>query len=103
MMEGKMEFNETFIEENIGELAKRYDCIHGANINLARISPEYIDGLKPVQRRALYIIYLKDSGKKFRKLASISGDVFGKAHPHCLHGDTEFIFTNGTKKSLEEM
>ena len=73
---------EKFIEEPIGELAKRYMMIFGTNINLARISANLIDGLKPVQRRALYIMYLKDGGKKFRKLVSISGDVVGKAHPH---------------------
>lgn len=74
--------NEKFINKNIGELCKDYDQIHGANINLARITPDLIDGLKPVQRRALYITFLKDKGEKFRKLATISGDVFGRVHPH---------------------
>ena len=78
----KMEFSEKFIDANIAELAERYDKIHGQNINLQRIAPDFIDGLKPVQRRALYIMFTKDQGKKFRKLASITGDVFGKAHPH---------------------
>ena len=73
---------EKFIDRNIGQLCKEYDCIRGANINLARIAPDFIDGLKPVQRRALYIMYLKDQGRNYRKLASISGDVFGRVHPH---------------------
>ena len=59
-----------------------YSKIHGSNINIARITPEVIDGLKPVQRRVLYIMYLKDQGKNKRKLASISGDTFGRIHPH---------------------
>lgn len=85
-----MDFNETFIDENIAELAKRYDKIRGANVNISRITAELIDGLKPVQRRSLYIMFQKDQGKTFRKLATISGDVFGRVHPHCLHKDTEF-------------
>ena len=77
-----MEFSEKFIDENVAILAERYDKIHGQNVNIARISPDFIDGLKPVQRRALYVMYLKDGGKTFRKLASITGDTFGKVHPH---------------------
>ena len=79
-----MEYNENekFIDENIGELATRMQMIFGTNINLARISSNLIDGLKPVQRRILYIMYLKDGGRKFRKVMAIVGDVLGKAHPH---------------------
>lgn len=77
-----MEFSEKFIDENIALLAQHYDCIHGQNVNISRISPDFIDGLKPVQRRALYVMFLKDGGKTFRKLASITGDTFGKVHPH---------------------
>lgn len=73
---------EKIIDKEIAELAKEYDCIKGANTNLARIAPELIDGLKPVQRRVIFITHDKDQGKKFRKLASISGDTFGKLHPH---------------------
>lgn len=77
-----LEFSEKFIDKNIAKLCEEYDCIHGMNVNLARIMPDLIDGLKPVQRRALYVMYLKDKGKNFRKLATISGDVFGRVHPH---------------------
>lgn len=77
-----MDFMEKFIDKNIAELCKMYDQIKGANTNLARIAPELIDGLKPVQRRALFIMFLKDQGKPWRKLASISGDTFGRVHPH---------------------
>lgn len=78
----KSPFNEKFIDRNIAELCMEYDKIKGANTNLARIAPDLIDGLKPVQRRALYIMYLKDQGKTFRKMATISGDTFGRLHPH---------------------
>lgn len=77
-----MDFNEKIIDMDIAEIAKEKDCIHGINIDLQRVIPDVIDGLKPVQRRVLYITYLQDGGKEFRKLASISGDTFGKIHPH---------------------
>ena len=74
--------NEKFIDRNIAELAKSYDMLRGSNVNIARITPDFIDGLKPVQRRALYIMYLKDNGTKFRKVGTIAGDTFGRVHPH---------------------
>lgn len=77
-----MEYSEKFIEKNIAELSREYDLICGANKNLARITPRYIDSLKPVARRLLYIMYLKDQGRKFRKVASITGEVIGKIHHH---------------------
>ena len=77
-----MIFSERFIEKNIAELCEQYDKIKGANTNLARIAPDYIDGVKVVARRLLYIMYLEDQGKQFRKVSSIVGDVTGKVHPH---------------------
>lgn len=77
-----MTFDEKFIDKNIASLCEEYDKIKGANTNIARIAPDFVDGLKPVQRRALYIMYLTEQGKSFRKLASISGDTFGRVHPH---------------------
>jgi len=76
------EFTEKFIERNIAQLAQTYDLIRGSNVNIARIAPDFIDGLKPVQRRAIYIMYLKNGGKDFRKLGTIAGDTFGRVHPH---------------------
>lgn len=77
-----MNVEEKFIDRNIAKLCEEYDKIKGANTNLARIAPDFVDGLKPVQRRALYIMFLKDQGKSYRKLATISGDTFGRIHPH---------------------
>ena len=96
-------FDERFIDREIGELCMEYDKIKGANTNIQRISPSLIDGLKPVQRRALFVMFDKDGGRTFHKLATISGDVFGKVHPHCLHGDTEFMLTNGETVSIREL
>jgi len=77
-----MQFSEKFIDKNISDLVKMYDLVHSSNVNLARTSTDLIDGLKLVQRRTLYIMYLKDQGKKFRKVETIGGDVLGRAHPH---------------------
>ena len=96
-------FDERFIDREIGELCMEYDKIKGANTNIQRISPSLIDGLKPVQRRALFVMFDKDGGRTFHKLATISGDVFGKVHPHCLHGDTEFMLTNGETVPIKEL
>jgi hypothetical protein len=40
-----MEFSEKFIERNIAELCKEYDMVCGANKNLARVVPTYVDSL----------------------------------------------------------
>lgn len=78
----KESFNETFIDKNIAELSKEYTLVHAANVNLARIAPSIIDGLKLSARRLLYIMYLKDRGKNYRKVAAISGDTVARVHMH---------------------
>lgn len=85
--------DEKFINKNIAELCREYDSIRGANVNLARITPDFIDGLKPVARRLLYVMFLKDHGKNFRKVAAITGDTIARLHHHsqssvkdCLDG-----------------
>ena len=52
-----------------------------------RAIPDVRDGLKPVQRRILYDMYINhnDSAHPFTKCAKTVGDVLGKFHPH---GDT---------------
>lgn len=52
-----------------------------------RALPDVRDGLKPVHRRILYAMHEigLTSSAKFRKSATVVGDVLGKYHPH---GDT---------------
>jgi DNA gyrase subunit A len=97
--------DEKFIDHNIANLAKEYSLTFGANINLARIVPSVIDGTKLVARRLLYIMFLKDRGRSFRKVAAITGDTIARLHMHgqCLHGDTKFLLTNGEKKKISEL
>jgi DNA gyrase subunit A len=69
------------------EAQKRY-LNYAVSVITSRALPDVRDGLKPVQRRILYAMYanlhLYPDGR-FRKSATIVGEVLGKFHPH---GDT---------------
>jgi len=57
---------------------------YAMSVIVARALPDVRDGLKPVHRRILYAMWdigLKASAK-FRKSATIVGEVLGKYHPH---------------------
>lgn len=57
---------------------------YAMSVIVARALPDVRDGLKPVHRRILYAMYdvgLKSS-EKFRKSATVVGEVLGKYHPH---------------------
>jgi DNA gyrase subunit A len=57
---------------------------YAMSVIVARALPDACDGLKPVQRRILFVMY--DTGLRpdspYRKSARIVGDVLGKYHPH---------------------
>ena len=60
---------------------------YAMSVIVARALPDVRDGLKPVHRRILYAMWdvgLKSTAK-FRKSATVVGEVLGKYHPH---GDT---------------
>src|SRR6476660_6648260 len=70
-----------------GEAQRRY-LNYAVSVITSRALPDVRDGLKPVQRRILYAMYANlhlYPDAKFRKSATIVGDVLGKYHPH---GDT---------------
>ncbi len=57
---------------------------YAMSVIVSRALPDVRDGLKPVQRRILYAMWklgLKHSAK-FRKSATVVGEVLGKYHPH---------------------
>lgn len=57
---------------------------YSMSVIVGRALPDVRDGLKPVQRRILYSMHelgLSYAGK-FRKSATVVGDVLGKYHPH---------------------
>jgi len=69
-----------------GETRRRY-LNYALSVITSRALPDVRDGLKPVQRRILYVMHnlrLTADGKT-RKCAKICGDTTGSFHPH---GDT---------------
>ena len=68
------------LEDIVGERFGRYSKY----IIQDRAIPDVRDGLKPVQRRILYAMYLLKmfSNSPFKKSARICGEVMGKFHPH---------------------
>ena len=72
---------------------------YAMSVITARALPDVRDGLKPVHRRILYA--MKDMGltpgAKFRKSASVVGEVLGKYHPH---GDSA-VYDSMTKMAQE--
>ncbi len=57
---------------------------YAMSVIISRALPDVRDGLKPVHRRILYAMWdvgLKP-GAKFRKSATVVGEVLGKYHPH---------------------
>ncbi|MBD3414644.1 MAG: DNA gyrase subunit A [Candidatus Aminicenantes bacterium] len=74
-------------EISIEKEMKRSYLDYAMSVIIGRAIPDIKDGLKPVQRRALYSMHelgLKWN-KPFKKSARIVGDIIGKYHPH---GDT---------------
>ncbi len=70
-------------------VAEMEECYldYAMSVIVSRALPDVRDGLKPVHRRILYSMHELGlrSGAKFRKSATVVGDVLGKYHPH---GDT---------------
>ncbi len=66
-----------------GEMRKSY-LDYAMSVITSRALPDVRDGLKPVHRRILYA--MNDIGltysAKFKKSATVVGDVLGKYHPH---------------------
>ncbi|MGB3543584.1 DNA gyrase subunit A, partial [Rubrivirga sp.] len=70
------------------ETAKERYLTYAMSVITSRALPDVRDGLKPVQRRILYAMATNlrlGPDSRFRKSATIVGEVMGKYHPH---GDT---------------
>ncbi|PLX26676.1 DNA gyrase subunit A [Candidatus Parcubacteria bacterium] len=65
------------------EMKKSY-LDYAMSVIVTRAMPDVRDGLKPVHRRILYAMWQLGlrSGAKFRKSATVVGEVLGKYHPH---------------------
>jgi DNA gyrase subunit A len=67
------------------EEARRLYLNYALSVITSRALPDVRDGLKPVQRRILFAMYQNlhlTPDAKFKKSASVVGDVIGKYHPH---------------------
>ncbi|HQM34970.1 MAG TPA: DNA gyrase subunit A, partial [Candidatus Paceibacterota bacterium] len=75
--------DQIILREITEELKSAY-LDYAMSVIISRALPDVRDGLKPVQRRILYA--MSEAGfwhsSKFRKSASIVGEVLGKYHPH---------------------
>ena len=70
-------------QEIVSEVQQSY-LDYAMSVIIARALPDVRDGLKPVHRRILYSMWengLRPSAK-FRKSATVVGEVLGKYHPH---------------------
>ncbi len=73
------------IEEQpiVDEMSKSY-LDYAMSVIVSRALPDVRDGLKPVHRRILYAMWSIGlrANVKFRKSATVVGEVLGKYHPH---------------------
>jgi len=67
----------------IDEVSESY-LDYAMSVIVSRALPDVRDGLKPVHRRVLYAMWRMGltSDAKFRKSATVIGEVLGKFHPH---------------------
>ncbi len=69
----------------ISEETRRRYLNYAVSVITSRALPDIRDGLKPVQRRILYVMYDRlrlTADSKTRKCAKICGDTTGSFHPH---------------------
>lgn len=67
----------------VDEMEKSY-LDYAMSVIIQRALPDIRDGMKPVHRRILFSMEEKglNAGGKFRKSATVVGDVLGNYHPH---------------------
>ena len=74
----------TIEPEGVVDEMKRSYLDYAMSVIISRALPDVRDGLKPVHRRILYAMWRLGlrSNAKFRKSATVVGEVLGKYHPH---------------------
>ena len=73
------------VDASLSDEAQRRYLNYAVSVITARALPDVRDGLKPVQRRILYAMHHNlhlYPDARFRKSATIVGEVLGKFHPH---------------------
>jgi len=71
------------VQPIVAEMKESY-LDYAMSVITSRALPDVRDGLKPVQRRVLFVMHELglSSGSKYRKCAKIAGDTSGNYHPH---------------------
>lgn len=86
---------------NIGDYVYDRGLNHSLNVNVGRNIPWIEDGLKSVERRALYIMYrAKLYHGKFDKVAGVTGDMLKYVHPHGDQSAADTIYRLGRKRTM---
>ena len=82
-MEMKIELENIQPREITEEIQQSY-LDYAMSVIVARALPDVRDGMKPVHRRILYSMWNTGlrANAKFRKSATVVGEVLGKYHPH---------------------
>lgn len=85
--ESSTQLFQDFTKKDIREEMEESYLVYAMSVIVSRALPDVRDGLKPVHRRILYVMHQNglSAGAKFKKSATVVGDVLGDFHPH---GDT---------------
>ena len=98
---------EKIVEYDSLEMYQTDQAKYSVVVNRRRMIPAVQDGLKPVQRRCIYMAYKKGatSPAKRDKSGAIVGDTMGQLHCHgdCLGADTSIYLLNGTITTIETL
>ena len=88
-------------EIDIGDYIYDKGLNHALNMTVGRSIPWIEDGLKRVERRILYTMYLdKLYNGKFDKVAGITGDMLKQFHPHGEMSVNDTIYRLGRTRSM---
>ncbi len=81
---GKVQIKDNIIPINISSEMKSSFLDYAMSVIVDRALPDVRDGLKPVHRRILYAMHKNglSYSAKFKKSATVVGDVLGSYHPH---------------------
>jgi DNA gyrase subunit A len=92
--ENKVEIvnGEQILNAPIVETMRKSFIDYAMSVITERALPDVRDGMKPVHRRIIFAMHKNGlySTAKFRKSATVVGEVIGKYHPH---GDTAVYLT----------
>jgi len=82
--EGKVNLGEKIIPAPIVDTMKKSFIDYAMYVITDRALPDVRDGMKPVHRRIIYSMFKNNltASSKFKKSASVVGDVIANYHPH---------------------